>query len=66
MQRPKDIGSAGNNEIPQLVPFPVPLPAPAPSAARSHWMFVAGAVLALLLAIVVAWWSSALAPRFVM
>lgn len=58
MQRPKDIGSAGGNESPQLVTFPVPVPAPAPkSAARNHWMLVACVVFALLLAIAVAWWS---------
>lgn len=63
MQRPKDLGSAGSNEIPQLVTFPpVPLPAPAPvpapkSAARNHWILVVCAVLALLMATAVAWWS---------
>jgi HlyD family secretion protein len=59
MQRPKDIGSAGSNEVPQLVTRPVPLPAPAPnSAARNnHWILVACAALALLIAIAVAWWN---------
>lgn len=58
MQRPKDIGSAGGHEVPQLVTFPVPLAAGAPrSVARNHWLLVACVVFALLIAVATAWWS---------